>query len=246
MRVPLAAGIIAGLAVVILVTTVSTAASLTSSNAQQPFTIERVSVASDGNQSNDDSRGPSISAEGRFVAFYSNASSLVLGDTNDTWDVFVHDRQTAETTRVSVDSSGAQGNDGSFSPSISADGGFVAFMSFASNLVPEDTNDRADVFIHDLQSQETMRVSIDSNGNQGNSLSVEPSVSPDGRFVAFRSGASNLVPEDTNGNDVFVHDRQTGDTTRVSVDYSSGAQGNDGSFDPSISADGRFVVTCPR
>ncbi|MBI5407832.1 MAG: thrombospondin type 3 repeat-containing protein, partial [Nitrospirae bacterium] len=156
--------------------------------------------------------------------------------------VFVHDRQTGQTTRVSVDTNGVQGNSYSYNPSISADGRFVAFDSSASNLVTGDTNGRSDVFVHDRETGQTVRVSVDNNGVQGNSYSEYPSISVDGRFVAFGSRASNLVTGDTNGYmDVFVHDRQTGQTVRVSVDP-NGVQGNNDSYNPSISADGRFTA----
>ncbi|MEW6741770.1 MAG: calcium-binding protein [Planctomycetota bacterium] len=208
----------------------------------------RVSVDSSGVQANLNSGGASISGDGRYVAFDSAASNLVPGDTNSTYDVFVHDRQTGQTTCVSVDSSGVQGNASSSFPSISADGRCVAFYSWAWNLVPGDTNWKFDVFAHDRQTGQTSRVSVDSSGVQGNNESMYPSISADGRYVAFGSSASNLVPGDTNGSaDTFLHDRQTGQTTRVSVD-SSGNQGNgdplDGQFFlwPSLSGDGRYVA----
>jgi Tol biopolymer transport system component len=202
----------------------------------------RVSVASDGTQGNGESRYPSISADGRYVAFMSYASNLVPGDTNGVMDVFVHDRLTGQTTRVSVASDGTQGNGDSVSPSISADGRYVAFMSYAYNLVPGDTNGKADVFVHDRLTGQTTRVSVASDGTQGNDGSGGASISANGRYVAFVSGASNLVPGDTNGvDDVFVHDRLTGQTTRVSV-ASDGTQGNGDSWWPSISADGRYVA----
>ena len=109
-----------------------------------------------------------ISADGRFVAFSSYASNLVPGDTNGWYDVFIHDRQTGRTQRVSVSSGGAQGNGNSNSPGISADGRFFAFASAAGNLVPGDTNNLADVFVHDRQTGETQRVSVSSGGAQGN------------------------------------------------------------------------------
>jgi hypothetical protein len=210
----------------------------------------RVSVASDGTQANDGSYYPSISADGRLVAFLSSASNLVPGDTNTCGsvipgscaDIFVHDRQTGTTTRVSVASDGAQSNGISESPAISADGRFVSFESFATNLVAGDTNGAFDIFVHDLQSGATTRVSVASDGAQGNSDSRPSSINGDGRFVAFVSYASNLVPNDTNNDaDAFVHDRQTGATTRSSV-ASDGSQANSGSARPSISTDGRFVV----
>jgi Tol biopolymer transport system component len=202
----------------------------------------RVSVASDGAQGNGDSECPSISADGRYVAFASLASNLVPGDTNGRMDIFVHDRLTGQTTRVSVASDGTEGNGDSGFPSISADGRYVAFASLASNLVPGDTNGTWDVFVHDRLTGQTTRVSVASGGAQGNGDSRFPSISADGRYVAFQSYASNLVPGDTNGVlDVFVHDRLTGQTTRVSV-ASDGTQGDSYSFGSSISADGRYVA----
>src|SRR5205807_70009 len=154
---------------------------------------------------------PVISADGRFVAFTSLAADLVPGDTNAWADVFVYDRWTGTTERVSVDSAGNQGNAGSSLPSISADGRFVVFWSAATNLVPGDTNAAFDVFIHDRQTRTTERLSVDSAGNQGNYDSFAPALSADGRFVAFSSNATNLAPGDTNGvTDVFVHVRKIG------------------------------------
>jgi Tol biopolymer transport system component len=202
---------------------------------------ERVSVDSAGNQGNNGGDEPAISADGRFVAFVS-ADNLVPGDTNDNLDIFVHDRKTGATERVSVDSAGNQANViGSTSEAaISADGRFVAFNS-ANNLVPGDTNDNFDIFVHDRKTGATERVSVDSAGNQGNGAAVA-AISADGRFVAFQSVADNLVLGDTNGAiDVFVHDRKTGATERVSVD-SAGNQANYESVSPAISGDGRFVA----
>ncbi len=202
----------------------------------------RVSADSSGVDGNGGSYEPSISGDGRFVAFWSPATNLVPGDTNSKEDVFVHDRQSGTTTRVSVDSLGVQGNGASLFPSISGDGRFVAFQSRATNLVPGDTNGWSDVFVHDRQTGTTTRVSVDSSGVQGNLDSSFPSISGDGRFVAFYSFANNLVSGDTNGRaDVLVHDRQSGTTTRVSID-SSGIQGKSLSEHPSISGDGRFVA----
>ncbi len=208
--------------------------------------ITRVSVDSAGNQGNDGSFSSSFSADGRFVAFSSDAFNLVPGDTNNSRDIFVRNLSTNTTTRVSVDSAGNQGNDFSRAPSISADGRFVAFFSDASNLVPGDTNGSSDFFVRDLLTNTTTRVSVDSAGNQGNgdfsSFSLVPSISADGRFVAFKSNAFNLVPGDTNNKeDIFVRDLLTNTTTRVSVD-SAGNQAIDNSSAPSISADGRFVA----
>jgi len=202
----------------------------------------RVSVATGGGQANLASSDPSISADGRYVAFESIASNLVSGDTNNTGDIFVHDRQTGATTRVSIGPGGTQANRGSLAPSISADGRYVAFHSSATNLVSGVTNGTTHIFVHDRQTGATTRVSVASDGTEGNSVSIKPSISADGRYVAFQSIATNLVSGDTNGTqDIFVHDRQTGQTTRVSV-ASDGTEGNSGSNDPSISADGRYVA----
>jgi Tol biopolymer transport system component len=186
----------------------------------------------------------SISATGRFVAFSDNAPSLVEGDRNFRYDIFVRDRVRGETTRVSVGSAGAEGNDDSVFPSISANGRFVAFASLASNLVPGDTNHRFDVFVHDRKRGETTRVSVNSAGAEANDGSIWlPAISDNGRFVAFFSRSTNLVPNDHNGTaDFFVRDLERRQTTRVSVS-SAGAEANGSSlFYPSISANGRFVA----
>jgi RHS repeat-associated protein len=207
----------------------------------------RVSVASDGTEGDDGSYWPSISADGRFVAFESWASNLVSGDTNGMGDIFVHDRWISETTRVSVASDGTEGNgDSSYWLSISADGHLVAFESNATNLVSSDTNGWNDIFVHDRWISETTRVSVASDGTEGDDVSYWPSISADGRFVAFESWASNLVSGDTNEmRDIFVHNRQTGETARVSI-ASDGTEGNGGSYTPSISDDGRFVAFFSR
>ena len=201
-----------------------------------------VSVDSAGIQGNRDSDVADIGANGRYVAFDSSASNLVTGDTNVHRDVFVHDLETATTTRVSVASSGTQANGLSGSPAVTADGRFVAFVSWASNLVPDDTNGHSDIFVHDRQNGLTTKVSVDSWGNQANNWSAFSDISADGRFVAFISTASNLVPGDVGTDpDVFVHDRLTGATTRVTLGI-DGAEPNQGSRNPVISSDGRFVA----
>ena len=202
----------------------------------------RVSLGSGGRQGNSASGVPCLGADGRFVAFESLASNLVDGDTNESTDVFVHDRRTGETTRVSVDSRGRQANGSSAGSSLDGSGRYVAFESLATDLVPGDTNRVSDVFVRDRQTGETTRVSVDSRGRQANGGSAAPSLSADGRFVGFGSYGSNLVDGDTNQEiDVFVHDRQTGETTRVSVD-SRGRQANGGSGIAALSADGRWVA----
>jgi len=205
-------------------------------------TTTRISVGSTGQEGDRPSLNPSISADGRFVAFESNSTNLVAGDTNNNSDIFVRDRLTNITTRLSINSTGTQGNIGSFNPSISADGSFVAFDSLADNLVAADTNSTRDIFVHEIPTNTTTRVSVNSSQNQGNFGSISAVISADGRFVAFQSNASNLVTGDTNGtSDIFVHDRLTNTTSMASVN-STGDRANRSSFKPSISADGRLVA----
>ena len=192
--------------------------------------IERISVDSNHSQGNNSSNSPSISADGRFVVFTSNADNLVTGDTNNTSDVFVHDRGTGKTERVSVDSNGNQLPGGGGTPSISGDGRFVAFESGDN------------IYVHDRITGQTELISQSSEGIRGNAPSSHSSISNDGRFVAFESVATNLVENDTNGwRDVFVRDRLLGVTTRISV-ASDGTQGNADSYWAAISGDGNFVV----
>jgi Tol biopolymer transport system component len=204
-----------------------------------------VSVSSAGDEGNDHSVIGAISADARFVAFSSWASNLVPGDTNGKVDVFIHDRLLRTTERASVSSNGTQGNDHSGTTGevcISGDGRFVAFTSWATNLVAGDTNEKADIFVWDRLLRTTERVSVSSDGQQANGDSAAPSVNADGAFVAFQSDATNLVPDDTNGyTDVFVRNRLAQTTARISV-TTSGEQGNGASYLPSISADGTAVA----
>lgn len=194
------------------------------------------------------SSDPSISDDGRFVAFQSSADNLVGGDTNNALDCFVHDMQSSTTTRVSLATDGTEGDNGSVFCAISGDGLFVAFQSQATNFVTIDANGfDSDVFVHDTQTGTTKLVSIASDGTQGNDDSSDPKLSVDGRYVVFQSRASNLVPNDTNSSgavsadDIFMHDTQDGTTMRVSV-ASNGEEGNGNSRSPAISADGRYVA----
>ncbi|MEK6328463.1 MAG: hypothetical protein AABM66_13210, partial [Actinomycetota bacterium] len=179
----------------------------------------RVSVSSAGAVPNSDSAFPSISANGRFVAFASLASNLVRGDTNHRGDVFVRDLKRGKTTRVSVNSAGAEANDGSiWLPAISDNGRVVAFYSRSTNLVPNDHNGLADFFVRDLKRGETTRVSVSSSGAEqtpgiGNEeLGIVPALSHNGRFVAFFSASPNLVRGDRNDrDDIFVRDRKRGE-----------------------------------
>ena len=212
--------------------------------------VDRASVSSNNAQGNAGSTVAAITPDGRFVLFGSSASNLVLGDTNGFMDAFVHDRLTGTTERVSVSSSGAQGNGDSMTGDLSGDGGaitpdgrFVAFNSLASNLVPGDVNGVGDVFVRDRVTGTTEIVSVNSSGVQGNFGSgiAPPSISGNGTLVAFDSQATNLEPGQNGQEGVFVHNRITGKTIEVSVN-SSGVEGNGFSLGPTISRDGRFVV----
>lgn len=207
------------------------------------FLTERVSVASGGAQSAHETNGePVLSQDGRYVVFDSLASDLVPNDTNDEYDVFVHDRQTGTTERVSLAEDGDQGFRISWGPTISADGRTVAFTSNAG-LVGGLYSDSWHIYVRDRQTNQTTRATVASDGTVGNGSSVEqPAISADGRYVAYASEATNLVIDDTNNAaDIFVHDRQTGQTTRVSL-ATGGAQANGYSSSAALSADGRYVA----
>ncbi len=224
------------------------------------FEIIRVSVASDGAEGNNSSQRSSMSSDGRYVAFNSSADNLVASDTNILSDIFVHDTQTDVTTQVSAPNLadqgtlGTQGDGISHALSLSADGISVAFGSSATNLVMGDTNSYQDIFVHNSQTGMTTRISVPNLADQGTLGlqglwdSLTPSISSDGRYVAFASLANNLVTGDINSNvDIFVHDTQTGETTRVSVPNLTeqgtlGTEANGDSYAPSISADGRYVA----
>ena len=210
---------------------------------RQAGTTTRVSVSSSGGQADNGSYYPAISGDGRFIAFASDATNLVSGDTNGVSDIFLRDRQTGTTKRISVSSSGAQGDDISDSYiAISGDGRFIAFASDATNLVSGDTNGVPDLFVHDRVTGVTERISLDSNEAQANNGSGYPSISADGRFVAFSSSATNLVSGDTNAKpDIFVRDRTLGVTMRVSVN-SNGVEADRGAQEPAISGNGRYVT----
>ena len=207
-------------------------------------TTTRVSVGLAGIQANGASSDPTISADGGVISFTSVASNLIGAlDTNVTSDAFVFDRVNSTTTRVSLSDAGVQGDAQSVASMISGDGKFVAFASYAGNLVAGDGNSNYDIFVRDRVNSTTSRVSVTSAGVEqvGTGGSLETAISADGRYVAFSSSSDNLVAGDTNAKtDVFVHDRVSGTTVRVSVD-SAGLQVDQDSSVPSISANGRYV-----
>lgn len=200
-----------------------------------------VSVNSAGNGANNSSYYSVISADGRMVAFQSDASNLVTNDFNGQPDIFVRDMRTGETSLVSVSTSGFSANGLSLQPSISGNGRYVLFESNASNLVSGDTNGTWDLFMRDLQTQTTTRFSLDSNGNQSTNRSDSPVFATDNRYIVFHSDAA-LVPEDTNGaTDIYRYDTQTGAIIRVST-TADGAQANGSSISPWPSADGNIIT----
>jgi hypothetical protein len=209
-----------------------------------PITVSTSGGEPDGNSLLTSS---SISGNGRYVAFSSSATNLIQNDTNGVEDVFVYDLQTDEVNRISLALNGGQANGTSYGGSISTNGRYVAFISAASNLVSGDTNGVTDVFVRDLQTSMTTRVSINNSGVQANQASDYVSLSGNGNFVAFRSSATNLVPSDTNGaKDSFVYDRSLGQIRRVSVSstdtQANGDTPGDGRGQIAISADGKYVA----
>ena len=207
------------------------------------MTTEIISVNSAGEQANRPSHAqgdaPAISGGGEVVAFYSDATNLVVDDTNAQTDVFVRNRGPQTTEIVSLAADGAQGNGPSLNPSSDLSGNLVAFQSLASNLVAGDTNNLSDIFLRDRVAATTERI---CDSIQGNGSSFAPAVSADGFVVAFTSAANNLVPGDTNGKlDVFTCDRRSGAIEIISVS-SAGVLGNGDSILPAISFDGRFVA----
>ena len=202
----------------------------------------RVSVDSSGNQSNGFAGVEALSPDGRFVQLYSEATNLVTGDTNGSFDVFVKDTITGKMTRVSTNSAGVEGNGDSFSNGASADGRYITFGSQSSNLISGDTNGMYDAFVKDTVSGTTIALNVDSTGAAGNGHSVPRGISADGRYVTFESTSSNLVAGDTNGvQDVFRRDLLNGEVIRLSVD-SAGNQGTSASYAAALSANGRFVA----
>ncbi len=208
-----------------------------------------VSVASDDTQGNGDSTAPGISDDGRYVVFASSADNLIAVDDNTAWDIFLHDTQTGDTVRVSESTGGAQGDGDSEYPVISGDGSHVAFISAATNLVAADTKGQLDVFLYEIGTAITSRVSMVTGGAEATSASRYADISDDGRYVTFHSWATNLdqIEPDTNGVvDVFLHDTGTGDTIRISMATDGTTQGNGASQRGAISGDGRYIAFSSR
>ena len=202
----------------------------------------RVSVGNDGSEANGHIFDPAISADGRYIVFESRASNLVANDLNSSMDVFLRDTQLNTTTLVSKSSDGTQGGSASLNADISADGRYVIYQSFSTNLVANDTNVGVDIFKFDTQTSITTRVSLANNGSESNLDSFNAAISADGRYVVFEANATNLVIGDLNmSEDIFLRDTQLNTTILVSK-ASDGSQGDLYSYEPDISADGRYVV----
>jgi Tol biopolymer transport system component len=204
----------------------------------------RVNLNSTGHQQLQNSNHASLSANGRYVAFSSYGTGFVSGDTNDSSDIFVRDLTTGAVTRASVSTAGAQATQGSFNPVISADGTVVAFQSYATNLVAGDTNGLPDIFVRNLTTHKTVRVSVSSAGAQANSASQEPAISGNGNVVAFTSDATNLVTAPVNYMgiccDVFARNLSTNKT--ILIDGMLNGHGSGDSFGPAVNGDGHLIA----
>jgi len=210
--------------------------------------ISAVSVSSGGVQGNFNNGVASLSANGNIVVFASGATNLVPSDSNGVTDVFLRNVSDGITRRISLPSDGNSDALSSVSGTccsrqLTGDGRFAVYVSNASNLVPADTNGVADIFVYDRLQGTTRRVSVSSAGVQANAASGSPTIARDGRYIAFRSPATNLLASPgTNGlSHVFVHDLQTAQTSLVSL-TSTGTQPIQGSGVPTISANGRYVA----
>ena len=186
---------------------------------------------------------PAISADGRYVAFRSEASTLVEGDTNGVADVFLTDRVSGRVTRISTSASGAQGDKlVHHGLAMSADGRLVVFPSAATNLVPDDTNGSVDMFVKDVVSGAVERVNVSATGVQTTSYTLMPAITPDGSRVLFVAWGDTLVPGDTEDTpDIFMKDLRTKAITRVNT-RPDGTVSDAQPYQPSVSADGRYVV----
>jgi len=205
--------------------------------------LDCLSVNAEGVTGDSDSPMPAISSNGRYVAFSSFASDLVANDTNQVADIFLYDQQTHTLSLITNGLDGSPSNGNSFNPVLSEDGRWIAFESEASNLVTDDTNQSFDIFVYETPTSQIQRISVTSEGKQGNGHSLAPTISAEGRYIAFDSVANNLSLLDTNlFSDVFIHDRQTHQTQLVSLAANQNEAGNGDSLNPSLSADGQWIA----
>lgn len=202
--------------------------------------VKRVSVSNNQIEANGSSSQPDISADGAVIAFQSTASNLVPSDRNNRSDIFVYERNTQQTKRVSIHSNGTEGSSHSFAPSLSTDGHLIAFESFAPNIVTGDRNG-LDIYVHDQRTGLTERINLNNAGQQGNGAAKGAAISGDGRYVAYQSTGTNLVPGSNSFFNVYLYDRQQQDVQRLS-EVSLGILGNKNSSRPRISANGQNIV----
>lgn len=237
--------IIARLAHAAVITLLATPVLFVQSTLATPPVTERVSVDSAGNEANFLSESPSISSSGQFIAFSSEATNLVVGDSNGVRDIFLHDWLTGTTTRLSVDAQGQEANAASNWPAISANGKWVVFSSTASNLVENDNNGAEDIFVVEIGTGAIERVSLSASREQANASSTEPVISGDGRFVAFLSTATNLYSGANSGQaEIYLFDRTNRTIQWVSMP--GGGANNWPGGDVSISADGDWIAFASR
>ena len=196
-------------------------------------TTKLISKSTSGTQANRNAANPSISADGRYVVYDSIASTLV-SEGNSNSDIYLYDRVNDTTTLVSRNTAGDAGNSNSYNASISADGHYVVYRSFATNLDSNDTNGRFDIFLYDTINHTTTMVTRNALGNSANNHSTNPSISDDGRYVVYESVASDLVTPDSGLSDIFIYDTLTGTTEFV-------VHGNGNSGQPAISGDGSTI-----
>lgn len=213
----------------------------------------RISVAANGTEGDGNSFTPAISTDGHWAAFVSGATNLAGVPTNGFWQVHLKNLQSGAVTLASVSSAGMLGNGHALDPALSGDGRFVAFESVATNLVTGTVNAWVDVFVHDTVTLSTTLISVATDGTPGNAASENATLSGDGRYVVFQSNANNLVGDDFSPyTDIFVRDRDVDEdgvfdepdevlTLRVSQNV-NGVAANGVSTDPSISANGRWLV----
>jgi len=208
----------------------------------QAQTTDLISKPSFSPRANGNSQYPAISANGRFVVFQSDARNLVPSDHNSNADIFLYDYRTGLIEMISLNQSGLPGNSYSFEAEVSGDGRYVVFESDATDLVPNDTNGAIDIFVRDRQAGTTQRASVSTLGVEADRDCYSPTISGDGRFVAFQTKSGNLVAGDTDQNsDVFTHDLQSGVTEMVSLNY-FGGQVSGECYNPSLSASGQFIA----
>lgn len=206
-------------------------------------TTERVSLGTAGVQGDAGGFQGLVSADGRYVAFSSDSTNLVVSDTNASTDVFLRDRQLATTTRVSVRTAGGQSDGASFLQSMTPDATLIVFASDATNLIGTvDQNFSTDIYLRDRTANKTTRVSVATDGTEGDSDSSVASISDNGRFVAFISNASTFDPNDSGVfADVFLRDRTAATTTRLTA-FPDTTEADGDSSNVAISGDGSTVV----